>query len=110
MCVAAVRGGCNVIDTAVNYRCQRSERSVRAALDDLFVRGEVDREAGPAGAVEKALPTRSNPHSSIGFDLPHRSEPATVVIPALSRNDGGFPSSRDFFNNPAPGRTGSRVH
>ena len=34
------------------------------------------------GAVEKAGPAWSNPHSSIGFDLPHRSEPTTVVIPA----------------------------
>ncbi len=42
---AAVRGGCNVIDTAVNYRFQRSERSIRAALDDLFAAGEVSREA-----------------------------------------------------------------
>ena len=42
---AAVRGGCNVIDTAVNYRFQRSERSIRAALDDLFAAGEASREA-----------------------------------------------------------------
>ena len=42
---AAVRGGCNVIDTAVNYRFQRSERNIRAALDDLFAGGEVGREA-----------------------------------------------------------------
>ena len=32
----AVRSGCNVIDTAVNYRYQRSERSVGKALADLF--------------------------------------------------------------------------
>ena len=42
---AAVRGGCNVIDTAVNYRFQRSERNIRAALDDLFAAGEVSRDA-----------------------------------------------------------------
>ncbi len=41
---AAVRGGCNVIDTAVNYRFQRSERSVGAALSDLFASGEARRE------------------------------------------------------------------
>jgi aryl-alcohol dehydrogenase-like predicted oxidoreductase len=48
--VAAVRHGCNVIDTAVNYRCQRSERSIGAALDiltgpsgegEFFTRGEI---------------------------------------------------------------------
>jgi aryl-alcohol dehydrogenase-like predicted oxidoreductase len=36
---AAVEGGCNVIDTAVNYRCQRSERSVGRALAALRARG-----------------------------------------------------------------------
>lgn len=40
---AAVRAGCNVIDTAVNYRCQRSERSIGGALATL---------AGPPGEGE----------------------------------------------------------
>lgn len=35
---AAVDGGINVIDTAVNYRCQRSERAVGRALQLLFAR------------------------------------------------------------------------
>jgi aryl-alcohol dehydrogenase-like predicted oxidoreductase len=37
--VAAVEAGANVIDSAINYRFQRSERSVRAALDELARRG-----------------------------------------------------------------------
>jgi aryl-alcohol dehydrogenase-like predicted oxidoreductase len=37
--VAAVRGGCNVLDSAINYRLQRSERSLGAALQQLFVEG-----------------------------------------------------------------------
>lgn len=36
---AAARGGVNFIDTAINYRMQRSERSVGAALRDLFAEG-----------------------------------------------------------------------
>jgi aryl-alcohol dehydrogenase-like predicted oxidoreductase len=36
--VSAVESGCNVIDSAINYRFQRSERSVRAALKDLFAK------------------------------------------------------------------------
>jgi len=36
--VSAVENGCNVIDSAINYRFQRSERSVRAALRDLFAK------------------------------------------------------------------------
>src|ERR1017187_4374857 len=37
--VAAVECGANVIDSAINYRFQRSERSVRAALEELARRG-----------------------------------------------------------------------
>lgn len=37
--VAAVEGGINVIDTAINYRFQRSERSIGAALRKLFATG-----------------------------------------------------------------------
>src|SRR6202166_4040832 len=37
--VAAVEGGFNVVDSAINYRVQRSERSVGAALRELVSRG-----------------------------------------------------------------------
>ena len=37
--VRAVESGCNVIDSAINYRCQRSERAIGAALKELAVRG-----------------------------------------------------------------------
>ncbi|HEY4709964.1 MAG TPA: aldo/keto reductase [Candidatus Acidoferrales bacterium] len=37
--VAAVEGGINVVDSAINYRLQRSERSVGAALKQLASRG-----------------------------------------------------------------------
>jgi aryl-alcohol dehydrogenase-like predicted oxidoreductase len=37
--VAAVRGGVNVLDSAINYRFQRSERSIGAALKQLFAEG-----------------------------------------------------------------------
>lgn len=43
--IAAVKGGFNVIDTAINYRFQRSERSIRAALQalarDSYARDEI---------------------------------------------------------------------
>lgn len=41
---AAVRSGANVIDTAINYRNQRSERSICAALDVLFRAGDCRRD------------------------------------------------------------------
>jgi aryl-alcohol dehydrogenase-like predicted oxidoreductase len=37
--IAAVEGGMNVIDTAINYRYQRSERAIGAALRELAARG-----------------------------------------------------------------------
>ena len=37
--VAAVESGINVVDSAINYRFQRSERAVGAALKDLFAKG-----------------------------------------------------------------------
>ena len=40
----AIELGCNVFDSAVNYRFQRSERSVGEALADLFSRGSLARE------------------------------------------------------------------
>ncbi len=60
---AAVRGGCNVIDTAVNYRYQRSERSIRAALDDLFASGEVGREALVISTKGGFIPFDTHPPS-----------------------------------------------
>ncbi|HEY8461506.1 MAG TPA: aldo/keto reductase [Blastocatellia bacterium] len=40
----AVESGCNVIDTAANYRCQRSERNIGDALADLIERGAAARD------------------------------------------------------------------
>jgi aryl-alcohol dehydrogenase-like predicted oxidoreductase len=37
--VDAVENGINVVDSAINYRFQRSERAVGVALKDLFARG-----------------------------------------------------------------------
>jgi aryl-alcohol dehydrogenase-like predicted oxidoreductase len=37
--LAAVESGINVVDSAINYRFQRSERAVRAALKKLFAKG-----------------------------------------------------------------------
>ncbi len=42
--VDAVTQGCNLIDTAVNYRHMRSERDVGAALARLFASGQAQRD------------------------------------------------------------------
>ena len=42
--VAAVERGCNVIDSAINYRGQRAERSVGEAIRRLVLSGKAKRE------------------------------------------------------------------
>jgi aryl-alcohol dehydrogenase-like predicted oxidoreductase len=42
--VAAIRSGVNVLDSAINYRFQRSERSIGAALNEVFKSGAAQRE------------------------------------------------------------------
>jgi aryl-alcohol dehydrogenase-like predicted oxidoreductase len=40
----AVELGCNVIDSAINYRFQRSERAIGAALKEVFAAGTASRD------------------------------------------------------------------
>ena len=40
----AVQAGCNVIDSAINYRCQRSERTIGQALAELIQDGTCRRD------------------------------------------------------------------
>jgi len=37
-------GGVNVVDTAINYRCQKAERSIGAALKTLINKNGVNRD------------------------------------------------------------------
>src|ERR1700752_3889840 len=39
-----LRTGCNVVDTAINYRFQRSERAAGVALKEVFASGDVARD------------------------------------------------------------------
>src|ERR1700722_13070358 len=41
---ASLRSGINEINTAVNYRFQRSERNIDKALGELVAAGEIERE------------------------------------------------------------------
>jgi aryl-alcohol dehydrogenase-like predicted oxidoreductase len=41
---AALTGGINLIDTAINYRCQRSERVIGEVVGELAASGEVTRD------------------------------------------------------------------
>ena len=41
---AALQKGVNLLDTAINYRCQRSERAIGEALRSIIVGGSIKRE------------------------------------------------------------------
>lgn len=41
---AALQKGVNLLDTAINYRCQRSERAIGEALRDTILSGSIKRE------------------------------------------------------------------
>jgi len=40
----AIEGGCNLLDTAINYRCQRSERTIGRALAALIHEQRISRD------------------------------------------------------------------
>lgn len=40
----AIELGCNVIDSAINYRFQRSERAIGASLKEMFEAGQLSRD------------------------------------------------------------------
>jgi aryl-alcohol dehydrogenase-like predicted oxidoreductase len=61
----AVCGGINFLDSAINYRHQRSERSIGAALSGLFASGEFQRD-------EIAVCTKA------GYMTPGAVNPATL--------------------------------
>jgi aryl-alcohol dehydrogenase-like predicted oxidoreductase len=62
----AVTSGINVIDTAVNYRCQRSERAVGQALASLIAGGAVRREELVVATKGGFVPFDGTPPSHAG--------------------------------------------
>jgi aryl-alcohol dehydrogenase-like predicted oxidoreductase len=67
--VGAVESGCNVIDTAINYRCQRSERSIGTALKELARKGY--------GRDELVIATKGG---FLPFDNMPPSDPKNYII------------------------------
>ncbi|WP_330631119.1 aldo/keto reductase [Halocatena halophila] len=61
----AIDGGCNVIDTAINYRHQRSERAVNAALNDSTTDRESVLVATKGGFVPFDRTQPEEPHEFI---------------------------------------------
>ncbi|UCF81043.1 MAG: aldo/keto reductase [Acidobacteriota bacterium] len=79
----ALELGCNFIDTAVNYRCQRSERAIGEALKKAFTEGSVRRDEvvvstkGGYFPYEREVPSDVWAYFHERFEKPgilHRSE------------------------------------
>jgi aryl-alcohol dehydrogenase-like predicted oxidoreductase len=60
----AIANGVNAIDTAINYRCQRSERLIGRALQDLIGEGVVRRDEIVIGTKGGYIPLDGNPPAS----------------------------------------------
>jgi aryl-alcohol dehydrogenase-like predicted oxidoreductase len=65
----AVQGGINLIDTAINYRYQVSEREIGEALSELFAEGRATRDqlviTSKAGFIPLEFPFPENPYGWI---------------------------------------------
>ncbi len=72
--VQATQKGCNVIDTAINYRFQRSERSIGEALDTLFENGKALRDEIVIATKGGYIPFDSSPPGSSGEMLSYIEE------------------------------------
>ena len=62
----AIRGGINLIDTAINYRYQQSEREIGEALEELLEAGEIKRDeliiCSKGGFIPLDFPFPQNPY------------------------------------------------
>jgi len=55
--------GCNILDTAINYRCQRSERVIGQAVSELIRVGKLQRNEVVVSTKGGFLPYDGNPPS-----------------------------------------------
>lgn len=60
----AFRSGVNVVDSAINYRCQRSERAIGTALRESIAAAEIDRDEVIICTKGGYLPLDGSPPSS----------------------------------------------
>jgi aryl-alcohol dehydrogenase-like predicted oxidoreductase len=81
----AVKAGCNVIDSAINYRCQRSERAIGQALAEMIRAGTCRRDevliATKGGFIpyDGAPPRDAEAYVQKTFVMPGIFSPADVV-------------------------------
>jgi aryl-alcohol dehydrogenase-like predicted oxidoreductase len=87
----AVELGCNVFDTAANYRCQRSERNIGDALADLFAQGGPARDEIIISTKGGYIPFDSTPPRSHQEMIAYIEE--TFIKPGVCKWDDFVQSS-----------------
>jgi aryl-alcohol dehydrogenase-like predicted oxidoreductase len=83
--------GCNVFDTAANYRCQRSERNIGDALADLFAQGGTARDEIIVSTKGGYVPFDATPPRSRQEMIAYLEE--TFIKPGVCRWDEFVQSS-----------------
>src|SRR5262249_62021158 len=78
----AITLGCNVIDSAINYRFQRSERTIGAALKQLFDEAKASRDEIIVATKAGIFPLHGEPPQD-----PHSCMPTNVIDRGLARSD-----------------------
>jgi aryl-alcohol dehydrogenase-like predicted oxidoreductase len=82
---AAIMDGINLVDTAVNYRCQRSERVIGKVMAEMTASGEVKREEiaiatkGGYIAFDGEMPADPRNWFEVNFLRPGIVKPSDVV-------------------------------
>src|SRR5262245_35911993 len=87
----AVELGCNVFDTAANYRCQRSERNIGDALADLFAQGAAARDEVVVSTKGGYIPFDGKPPGSRQEMIAYIEE--TFIKPGVCKWDDFVQSS-----------------
>lgn len=82
--VAAVTCGANVIDTAINYRLQRSERSIRNALAELARRGFARDELLLCTKGGFLTPDGETPADPSGYFMREYIEPGVMRVDEIA--------------------------
>ncbi|MEM3206737.1 MAG: aldo/keto reductase [Halobacteria archaeon] len=79
---AALRGGINLLDTAINYRCMRSERNIGDALEELLHARELKRDEVFVSTKGGYVPYDSSPPRDHWAHLDQ-----TVLRPGLAKEE-----------------------
>jgi aryl-alcohol dehydrogenase-like predicted oxidoreductase len=98
---AALRSGVNTIDTAINYRCQRSERVIGRALQELIGEGIVRRDEVVLCTKAGYVPLDGAPPASRDEyeDYVRREYFATGTLKPTDLVGGGHSLAPDFISD-----------